>query len=115
MRLNYALGVPHHPGRISAPGARQRGLAVLLRPSRSKVRRKREHVSALPSLPLRADAEAGYAHHHGRPDNASGIGASIPKIYCSSWNQLVRRTQEWPGGWVGRRKIGARTPKVRAI
>ena len=76
MRLNDASGVPHHPGRISAPvraGRRYRALE-------GKAQARACLRPTLPPPVAEADAEARYAHHHGRADYASGIGARTPKI-----------------------------------
>jgi hypothetical protein len=71
-RTNLRRGFVIQAG-ISAPGARRKGLAVLLRPARSL-------PPYSPSPLARPDAEAGYAHHHGRAGIASGISAGVPKI-----------------------------------
>jgi hypothetical protein len=78
MRLNDASGVPHHPGRISAPVRAREARPYPYSPDVPR-RCKREHAPA-PTPLARAHAEARYAHHHGRADNAGGIGTSIPEI-----------------------------------
>ena len=86
MRLNDASGVPASSRQDFRTRCAPEGLGrtPTARMLEDKVQARACLRPYPPSSLARADAEAGYAHHHGRADNASGIRASIQKICRSS-------------------------------